>query len=53
MNLHNLASHDPTDLARPRDLIWPVAIVGFGLSLTVGWTLFLGYGLFTLIGHAL
>jgi hypothetical protein len=40
-----------TGLLRQR--IWPVAIIAFGLVLTVGWTGLLGYGLFELVRTAL
>jgi hypothetical protein len=50
------SSHNPAssvESAGPRDSIWPLAVVVFGLSLTLGWTIVLAYGLITLVEHAL
>jgi hypothetical protein len=36
-----------------RRAVWPLAVLGFGLGLTAGWMMLLGYGLFRLIDYAL
>ena len=33
--------------------VWPAAVIGFGLSVTVIWVGLLGYGLFRLIDHVI
>jgi hypothetical protein len=53
MTSHNSASLDPVERGGPKGSIWPLAVVVFGLSLTVGWTIFLAYGLIMLVAHAL
>jgi hypothetical protein len=53
LSSHNSASSDPVEVAGPRASIWPLAVVALGLSLTVGWTMFLAYGLITLLEHVL
>jgi len=38
---------------KAREPFWPVAVVAFGISLTAGWTILLGYGLIKLIQLAI
>jgi len=33
----------------PRNPIWPKVVIVFGLGLTIGWTILLGYGITKLI----
>src|SRR5262245_18621667 len=50
---HKSASFDPVEIASPRSSVWLLAVVVLGVSLTVGWMMFLAYGLITLVEHAL
>ena len=58
-NNSNAIPHAPDLQSTParkgiKHKIWPEAVVGFGLALTAGWIIFLGYGVVLLgseLGH--
>jgi hypothetical protein len=42
-----------SQLGDEREPLWPVAVVTFGLSLTVSWTILIGYALVRLVEYAI
>ena len=53
VNKQALASPGIQGLKESNDEIWPAAVIVVGLSLSVAWVIFLGYGLFKIIEAAI
>ena len=53
LSSHNSAPFSPVESPGSKGSVWPLAVVALGLSVTVGWTILLAYGLITLVEHAI